>query len=83
MENSELELEIVTQLSDILSDNPYSKSYRKASEMMTNEGNQNIVLRFVENISMDLRRFNKPTADEISGVFNSEEGEPPHNRYVV
>lgn len=82
-ENSALKLEIVTQLSDILSNNPYSQTYRKANEMMTNESIKNIELRFVDNISMDIRRFNRPSADEIAGVFNSEEGEPPHNRHVV
>jgi len=32
---------------------------------------------------MDIRRFNKPSADEIAADFSSTEGEPPQNRHVV
>lgn len=32
---------------------------------------------------MDLRRFNKPSTDEIAAVLSSTEGEPPQNRHAV
>lgn len=85
IENSELKREVLLRLAEILSENPYAQIYKKASEEMIvhNNGDHELELRFVDNIHMDLRRYNKPTADEIAGVFNSTEGEPPTHRHVV
>jgi len=83
-ENCDLKRSILLRLAEILSENPYLQIYKKASEeMVLEEGRNELELRFVDNINMDLRRYNKPTADEIAGVFNSTEGEPPSHRHVV
>lgn len=85
--NSSLNPETIQILSNILANNPYAISYHNAGnvlrqEMLTNQP-RTIDLRFVDSICLDQRRYNKPTANEIAGVFFSETGEPPHNRYVV
>ncbi|PSN31988.1 hypothetical protein C0J52_25774 [Blattella germanica] len=53
-----------------LSNKPHAQIYNNSAEVMRNANAwQNLALRFVDNISMDKRRFNKPTANEIAGVF--------------
>lgn len=78
-ENSDLKPEILSKLAEILLENPFAQIYKRASEEMVVQGDSELELRFVDRINMDRRRYNKPTADEIAGVFNSSEGEPPIN----
>lgn len=83
-ENNELKEEILLSLGNILSHNPYSNVYKKASTMIDNtQSCQDFSIRFIDNIAMDKRTSSTPSADEIAGIFDSSEGEPPGYRHVV
>lgn len=83
-ENNELKEEILLSLGNILSHNPYSNVYKKASTMIDNtQSCQDFSIRFIDNIAMDKRTSSTPSPDEIAGIFDSSEGEPPGYRHVV
>ena len=67
-----------------MTNNPYALPYKKVAEVTEPKGAGHTVdLRFVDNFSMNKRRFNKPTSNNITGVFSSVEGLSPTYRHIV
>lgn len=72
-ENDSLETDTLQTLSTVLSTNPYVHAYQRASDALVKEdlagGTRSIDLEFVDSVTLDARRYNRPSADEIAGVF--------------
>lgn len=84
-ENCNLKQPVLSALETILHDNPYAVAYQNAAEALNAElsSQVEVSLRFTDFVPMNSRTSNKPTAEEIAGLFSSVDGEPPGFRHVV
>jgi hypothetical protein len=62
--------------------NPYAKLYRHAGDILKQHKPISMILRTVENDSLDLRRYNCPSTDDI-GIIIEGEGVPKAPRQIV
>ncbi|KAG8197704.1 hypothetical protein JTE90_001628 [Oedothorax gibbosus] len=73
------------QLDSVLREvNPSAKSYTKMHEIFKNNPATSVKMVFMEDGSLDMRRYNVPTIrTEVAAIFVGDDGEPPANRDII
>ncbi|KAI0308735.1 hypothetical protein OF83DRAFT_1040987, partial [Amylostereum chailletii] len=82
--NSNLHRDIMECLQTLLNDHhQYARAYRRAHEILEEQGEEEIIIRLESDPAQDTRRYNLPTANEIAAIIPGDGTEIQGRRDIL